>query len=151
MPEAGAHPGCRPCGQPVLQRDQHPLLRLLQGGGVHGAELVGEVRERDQVKQWKYMHIKGAQWRKRNPSQSGRNRCPTGIGVYEDQYGSKVCELCDKVQIIVAWPAHLMPNTGLGKRWGVDEALYYKWAFSTPSLVIINKYRIFYKLHKKLL
>ena len=98
MPEAGAHPGCRPCGQPVLQRDQHPLLRLLQGGGVHGAELVGEVRERDQVKQWKYIYIKGAPWRKRSPSQSGRNHCPTGTGVFEDQCGGKVC---DAVQILV--------------------------------------------------
>ena len=46
MPEAGANPGRRPCGQPVLQRDQHPLLRLLTGGGVHGEELVGKVHPR---------------------------------------------------------------------------------------------------------
>ena len=41
--EGGAHPGGGHRGQPVLQRDQHPLLRLLQGAGVHGEELVGQV------------------------------------------------------------------------------------------------------------
>ena len=46
LPEAGADPGGGHCGQPVLQRDQHPLLRLLEGGGVHGEELVGKVHPR---------------------------------------------------------------------------------------------------------
>ena len=45
MPEAGADPGGGHRGQPVLQRDQHPLLRLLAGGGVHGEELVGQVHD----------------------------------------------------------------------------------------------------------
>ena len=46
MPKACEDPGSGHCGQPVLQRDQHPLLRLLTGGGVHGEELVGKVHPR---------------------------------------------------------------------------------------------------------
>ena len=46
MSEARGDPGGEHRGQPVLQHDQHPLLRLLKGGGVHGKNLVGTVQGR---------------------------------------------------------------------------------------------------------
>ena len=46
MPEACGDQSGEHRGQPVLQHDQHPLLRLLTGGGVHGEELVGQVHPR---------------------------------------------------------------------------------------------------------